>query len=53
MTPVLRQYRTLKERHRDSILLFRLGDFYEAFYQDAEVMARELGGVGQMLGKLF
>jgi DNA mismatch repair protein MutS len=43
LTPVLRQYRALKERHADSILLFRLGDFYEGFYQDAEVMARELG----------
>lgn len=43
MTPVLRQYRTLKEKHPHSILLFRLGDFYEGFYEDAEVMARELG----------
>ncbi|MDI6893248.1 MAG: DNA mismatch repair protein MutS [Bacillota bacterium] len=40
---MLRQYRALKEKHRDSILLFRLGDFYEGFYEDAEVMARELG----------
>ncbi|MDI6825351.1 MAG: DNA mismatch repair protein MutS [Bacillota bacterium] len=40
---MLRQYRTLKEKHPDSILLFRLGDFYEGFYEDAEVMARELG----------
>ncbi|HHY94488.1 MAG TPA: DNA mismatch repair protein MutS, partial [Firmicutes bacterium] len=42
MTPMLRQYRELKSRYRDAILLFRLGDFYEAFFEDAEVAAREL-----------
>ncbi len=38
-TPVMRQYREAKERHPDGILLFRLGDFYEIFFEDAEVAA--------------
>lgn len=41
-TPVMQQYRELKARHPDAILLFQLGDFYEAFFEDAEVVAREL-----------
>ncbi|HEU68643.1 MAG TPA: DNA mismatch repair protein MutS [Candidatus Acetothermia bacterium] len=41
-TPVMRQYRELKARHPDAILLFQLGDFYEAFFEDAEVAARDL-----------
>ncbi len=36
MTPMLAQYLRLKERHRDAILMFRLGDFYEMFFEDAE-----------------
>ncbi len=34
-SPIYRQYRRLKEKYRDSILLFRLGDFYEMFFEDA------------------
>lgn len=41
-TPVMRQYQELKARHPDAILLFQLGDFYEAFFEDAEVVARDL-----------
>ncbi|MBA3853349.1 MAG: DNA mismatch repair protein MutS [Gemmatimonas sp.] len=37
------QYREIKARHPDAILFFRMGDFYEMFYEDAEVAARVLG----------
>ena len=42
-TPLMQQYREIKARHRDAILFFRMGDFYEMFYEDAELAARELG----------
>ena len=42
MTPMQRQYHSIKERNRDCILFFRLGDFYEMFDEDAKVAAREL-----------
>jgi len=42
LTPVMRQYRAAKEAHPDALLFFRLGDFYELFYEDAIVAAREL-----------
>lgn len=42
-TPMLRQYEDLKARHRDAILLFRLGDFYEMFGSDAREGSRLLG----------
>lgn len=35
-TPMLRQYQDIKSRHQDSILFFRLGDFYEMFFDDAK-----------------
>lgn len=38
-TPMLRQYRRIKAEHQDAILLFRLGDFYEMFLEDAEIAA--------------
>lgn len=41
-TPIRRQYLEIKAKHKDSILLFRLGDFYEAFDEDAKILAREL-----------
>src|SRR5689334_8242061 len=41
-TPAMRQYLDAKNQHRDSILLFRMGDFYEMFYEDALVAARAL-----------
>jgi len=34
-TPMLKQYRDIKARHQDAILFFRLGDFYEMFFEDA------------------
>jgi DNA mismatch repair protein MutS len=42
LTPMMRQYRTLKDQHPHAILLFRLGDFFEAFFEDAHLVAREL-----------
>lgn len=42
-TPLMKQYREIKENYQDSILFFRLGDFYEMFFKDAEVASRELG----------
>ncbi|HSR15110.1 MAG TPA: DNA mismatch repair protein MutS, partial [Gemmatimonadales bacterium] len=41
-TPLLQQYRDIKAQHRDAILFFRMGDFYEMFYEDAELGARVL-----------
>ncbi len=43
LTPMLRQYRQLKARFPDAILLFRLGDFYEMFEEDAHIASRQLG----------
>ena len=42
MTPMRRQYFDIKERNRDCILFFRLGDFYEMFDDDAKIAAKEL-----------
>jgi DNA mismatch repair protein MutS len=42
-TPVMRQYRDAKERHPDGILLFRMGDFYEIFFEDAQIAAPVMG----------
>ncbi|MBX7220768.1 MAG: DNA mismatch repair protein MutS [Blastocatellia bacterium] len=41
-TPMLRQYHEIKKNHPGTLLFFRLGDFYEMFYEDAELAAREL-----------
>ncbi len=42
LTPMLRQYHELKQQHPGTILFFRLGDFYELFFDDAVTGAREL-----------
>ena len=42
-TPALRQYREAKEAHPDAILLFRMGDFYEIFFEDAQAAAPIMG----------
>ena len=41
-TPMIRQYREIKEKNQDKILFFRVGDFYEMFYEDARIGSREL-----------
>ena len=42
-TPVMRQYYKIKERHPNAVLLFRLGDFYETFEDDAKLVSQILG----------
>jgi DNA mismatch repair protein MutS len=42
LTPMMRQYLSLKEQYRDCLLFFRLGDFYEMFFDDAKLAAKEL-----------
>ena len=41
-TPLMQQYQGIKSRYPHALLLFRLGDFYELFYEDAIIAAREL-----------
>jgi DNA mismatch repair protein MutS len=43
LTPVMRQYRSVKARYADAIIFFRLGDFYEMFFEDAETGSTLLG----------
>jgi len=43
LTPMMEQYTRIKSQHEDAILLFRMGDFYEMFFDDAKVAARVLG----------
>lgn len=42
VTPMMRQYLDIKDRHTDCVLFFRLGDFYEMFFEDALTASREL-----------
>lgn len=42
LTPMMKQYCAIKEEHNDCIVFFRLGDFYEMFFDDAKVASREL-----------
>jgi len=42
LTPMMKQYFDIKEKYPNTILLFRLGDFYETFYDDAVTISREL-----------
>lgn len=42
LTPAMRQYMQVKQRYPGCLLLFRMGDFYETFYDDAKTAAREL-----------
>jgi len=54
-TPLMRQYSAIKKEHPTALLFFRLGDFYEMFFEDAKTAARVLnltltarqGGSGQ------
>ena len=41
-TPVMQQYLGVKRQNPDAILLYRLGDFYETFFEDAHIMSKEL-----------
>lgn len=42
LTPVMQQYLQIKRQNPDAVLLYRLGDFYETFFEDAELMSKEL-----------
>ncbi len=42
LSPGMRQYYDIKEEHQEELLFFRLGDFYELFFEDGETAAREL-----------
>jgi len=41
-TPMMQQYRTIKARHQNDILMYRLGDFFEIFFEDAKIASKEL-----------
>ena len=43
LTPLLHQYKRIKAKYPDAILLFRVGDFYETFYEDAKIASKVLG----------
>lgn len=42
LSPMMKQYFQIKEQNKDTILFFRLGDFYEMFYDDAKIASKEL-----------
>ena len=42
LTPMMKQYMEIKNRYKDSLLFFRLGDFYEMFFEDARTASKEL-----------
>jgi len=42
LSPMMKHYLEMKEKHPDAILFYRLGDFYEMFFEDAEIVSREL-----------
>ncbi|MBN1389819.1 MAG: DNA mismatch repair protein MutS [Candidatus Thermoplasmatota archaeon] len=42
LTPLMRQYMSIKKKYPDMVLFYRMGDFYEMFFEDAEIASREL-----------
>ena len=42
VTPMMKQYLEIREQYKDCILFYRLGDFYELFFDQAELCSREL-----------
>ena len=42
LSPMMQQYRQIKQEYPDTLLFFRLGDFYEMFFEDAETASKEL-----------
>ncbi len=42
-SPMMQQYMSIKRNHEDALLFFRMGDFYEMFYDDARIAAKILG----------
>src|SRR3954469_25350624 len=51
VTPMMRQYQEIKAANPDCLLFYRMGDFYELFFEDAELAARALGIVLTKRGK--
>ena len=51
-TPMMAQYLEVKERHKEYLLFYRMGDFYELFFEDAEVAASNLGIALTKRGKI-
>src|ERR1044072_1832776 len=51
VTPMMRQYQEIKTGHPDCLLFYRMGDFYELFFEDAEIASRALGIVLTRRGK--
>src|SRR5207237_6701569 len=51
VTPMMRQYQEIKAANQDYLLFYRMGDFYELFFQDAEIASRTLGIVLTKRGK--
>src|ERR1044072_233999 len=51
VTPMMRQYQEIKAANPDFLLFYRMGDFYELFFQDAEIASRALGIVLTRRGK--
>ena len=43
LSPMMKQYYDIKTKYMDKLLFYRLGDFYELFFEDAEIASRELG----------
>ncbi|ARN56650.1 DNA mismatch repair protein MutS [Sedimentisphaera salicampi] len=43
LTPAMKQFHSFKEKYPDAVLFFRMGDFYETFYEDAKICSRVLG----------
>ena len=43
LTPAMKQFHHFKDKYPDAILFFRMGDFYETFYKDAEICSKVLG----------
>ena len=43
LTPMMAQYVSVKEQYQEMLLFYRMGDFYEMFFHDAEVAAEALG----------
>jgi DNA mismatch repair protein MutS len=42
LTPMLKQYLEIKDQHKDTILFYRMGDFYEMFFEDAQIASKIL-----------
>ena len=42
LSPMMKQYMEIKDKHEDELLFYRLGDFYELFFEDGKIAAREL-----------